>query len=381
MKKLDKGLFPILVTVTLMGFGMSFVTPLIPLIIKGTGSSLSTIGQIGATYFLFFTIVTPFWGKKVDKIGSKKVMLIGLTAYAVSVLFIPFIKTAFAFYIIRAIQGMSTASIFVGTESAINILSSPENRGKNMGYYALVFGLGFAGGPAVGATLFAISRYLPFYLCSASFFFATFLFLFSFKDTKIEIKSHVYRYKDFFYILRIPLASVMCYAFVEVCIGVFLAIYLDSINIRGTYLGLVFTAFALGAMLSPVPSGRIADAFGKLPTIYTLAFLLALVIFSFNFFQSFLLILLLIAGVGFIAGGLYPVALSIIADIIPKDKMGAANSTFAFSYGIGSIIGPLVTGKFIDYYGIKYLFYPMTAVTLIFLLIAVADASKKLLKH
>jgi len=378
--KLDKGLFPILLTVTLMGFGMSFVTPLIPLIIKGTGSSLSTIGQIGATYFLFFTIVTPFWGKKVDKIGSKKVMLIGLTAYAVSVLFIPYIKTAFAFYIIRALQGMSTASLFVATESAINILSSPENRGKNMGYYALVFGLGFAGGPAVGATLFAINRYLPFYLCSASFFLATFLFLFTFKDTKIEIKSPVYRYKDFFNILRIPLASVMCYAFIEVCIGVFLALYLDSINIRGTYLGLVFTAFALGAMLSPVPCGRVADVFGKLPTIYTFAFLLTLVIFSFNFFQSFLLIILLISGVGFIAGGLYPVALSIIADLIPKDKIGAANSTFAFSYGIGSIIGPLVTGKFIDYYGIKYLFYPMTAVTLIFLLISVADASNKLLK-
>ena len=160
--KLDKGLLPILFTVLLMGIGMSFITPLIPLIIKGTGSSLTSIGQIGSTYFLFFTITTHFWGKQVDKIGCKKVMLIGILAYSVSVIFIPYVKTAIAFYIIRAIQGISTSSLFVGTESAINILSAPENRAKNAGYYALAFGVGFAGGPAIGATLYAINNSFPF---------------------------------------------------------------------------------------------------------------------------------------------------------------------------------------------------------------------------
>jgi len=377
--KLDNGLLPILLSVTLMGFGMSFVMPLIPLIIKRTGTSLTTIGQIGATYFLFFTLITPFWGKKVDKIGAKKVMILGLFAYAISIIFIPYIKTTLFFYILRALQGMSTASLFVATESAINILSSPENRAKNMSYYALLFGLGFSIGPAIGATIYAINKYLPFFLCSASFFIAAFLLLLTFKDIKIEEdENRIFRYKDFLYILKIPIASAMCYAFVEVCIGVFLAIYLDSISITGTHLGLVFTAFAVGAVVSPLPAGRIADRFGKFPTIYTFAFLLAIVIFSFNLSKSFILILLLISCVGLIAGGLYPVALSLIADLIPKDKIGAANSTFSFSYGIGSIVGPLVTGKFIDYYGIKYLFYPMTVITLVFLFISILDAFSKL---
>ena len=375
--KLDKGLFPILITVTLMGFGMSFVTPIIPLIIKDAGSSLTSIGQIGATYFLFFTLITPFWGKKVDKIGAKKVMITGILAYGISVIFIPYIKTALAFYIIRAIQGLSTASLFVATEAAINILSLPENRAKNTGYYALVFGLGFAGGPAAGATLFAMNRYLPFYLCSAIFILAALLLLFTFKDTEIEIESKKYGYREFINILKIPIAAAMCYAFIEVCIGVFLALYLDSMAIRGAYLGVVFTAFAIGAIIAPIPCGKIADRFGKFPSIYVFAFLLTVIIFSFNFYISFKAIILLISGVGFIAGGLYPVALSIIADLIPKDRIGAANSIFSFSYGFGSIIGPLVTGRFIDFYGIKYLFYPMTIISLIFLIISISDALKK----
>lgn len=376
--KLDKGLLPILLTVLLMGFGMSFVTPLIPLIIKGTGSSLTSIGQIGATYFLFFTIVTPFWGKKVDKIGCKKVMLIGILAYGISVIFIPYENTALAFYIIRAVQGVSTSSLFVATESAINILSSPENRAKNASYYAMAFGVGFAGGPAIGATLYAINNHFPFFLCSATFIIAAFILLITFKDAKIEIKSSSYRYKDFLSILKIPIAAAMCYAFVEVCIGVFLSLYLDSIKITGTYLGIVFTVFALGAMLSPVPCGRVADSFGKLPTLYVFSFLLTLIILLFNFFNSLISILILISGVGFVAGGLYPIALSVIADLIPKDKIGAANSTFSFSYGLGSIIGPLITGRFIDYYGIKYLFYPMSIVAFIFLCISIFDAFSRL---
>ncbi len=375
--KLDKGLLPILLTVLLMGIGMSFITPLIPLIIKGTGSSLTSIGQIGSTYFLFFTLTTPFWGKRVDKIGCKKVMLIGILAYSISVIFIPYAKTVIVFYIIRAIQGVSTSSLFVGTESAINILSSPENRAKNAGYYAMAFGVGFAGGPAIGATLYAINNSFPFFMCSATFIIAAFLLLMFFKDSSIEGASTSYRYKDFLAVLKIPIAAAMCYAFVEVCIGVFLSLYLDSVNIRGTYLGLVFTVFALGAMLSPIPCGRIADSFGKLKTLYVFSFLLASIILLFNFFNTLISILILISCVGFIAGGLYPVALSIIADLIPKDKIGAANSTFSFSYGLGSIIGPLITGRFIDYYGIKYLFYPMSIVAFIFFIISIFDALKK----
>ena len=375
--KLDKGLLPILLTVLLMGFGMSFVTPLIPLIIKNTGSSLTSIGQIGATYFLFFTILTPFCGKKVDKIGSKKIMFIGLLSYAVSIMFVPYVKTVNAFYIIRALHGISTASLFVATESAINILSSPENRAKNTSYYALVFGLGFAGGPAIGATLYSINIYLPFFLCSTSFILAALINLLYFKDTKIEVQSKIYSFKDFLNALKIPIAAAMCYAFVEVCIGVFLSLYLDSMNIKGTYLGIVFTVFAIGAMVSPIPSGRFADRFGKFPTIYIFSFLLAVTIFLFNVLNGFVSIILLISGVGFIAGGLYPVALALIADLIPKNKIGAANSAFSFSYGLGSIIGPLVTGRFIDYYGIKYLFYPMSFVAFIFFIISVFDALKK----
>jgi DHA2 family multidrug resistance protein-like MFS transporter len=92
---LDKGLLPILLTVLLLAFGMSFVAPLIPLVIRDVGGSPATIGQIASIYFLSFTLFTPFLGRLVDRVGSKKIIITGLSVYALAVLLMAFSPSPF----------------------------------------------------------------------------------------------------------------------------------------------------------------------------------------------------------------------------------------------------------------------------------------------
>jgi MFS family permease len=73
--------------------------------------------------------------------------------------------------------------------------------------------------------------------------------------------------------------------------------------------------------------------------------------------------------VGIVAGALYPVALAYIGDLVTPDKMGTANASFSFFYGLGSIAGPLITGWVVEIFSIKYLFYPMTVSTLFLMLL------------
>ena len=117
----DTGLLPILFTVLLLAFGMSFVAPLIPLIIRDTGSSAAIIGQIASVYFLSFTLFTPVIGRFVDRLGSKKIILAGLLTYALCVFAMIFANSAWYFYLIRVFQGIGTACLFAPTESAINV--------------------------------------------------------------------------------------------------------------------------------------------------------------------------------------------------------------------------------------------------------------------
>jgi MFS family permease len=371
---LDTGLLPILFTVLLLAFGMSFVAPLIPLIIRDTGASAATIGQIASVYFLSFTLFTPLMGKMVDKAGSKKIILSGLLIYALCVFAMIFANSAWYFYLIRIFQGVGTACLFAPTESAINVLSTPERRSSNMGLYGVVFAVGFALGPGVGTYLFAYNHAVPFIFGTAFSLAGLLVMLRYYIDVPIPIKTTDIRLREFLNILRVPLLAGLCYAVVEASIGSFLSLYLDNLGFKGASLGMAFTVFAVGGIVSPFPAGKAADRFGKLPSLYVLGAILAATTFSFTITANYYIILFLCFSVGVVAGGLYPIALALIGDLIPPQQMGTANSTFSFLYGVGSVAGPVCTGWVARLCGMNYLFYPMTAASLIFVIITIMEA-------
>jgi MFS family permease len=377
MTTLDRGLFPILLTVFLLAFGMSFVAPLIPLVIRNAGASAATIGQIAAIYFFSFTVFTPLMGKVVDKVGSKKIIVAGLVMYAMSVLSMVYASAGWHFYGIRIFQGLGTACLFAPTESAINVLSSPERRSSNMGLYGVVFAVGFAVGPGIGTYLFALDPRVPFLFGAALCLLSCAVMIIGYQDVPIPMRTADLRVFKLFTLLRVPLLAGLCYAVVEASIGSFLSLYLDHLNFKGASLGIAFTFFAVGGIVSPVPAGRAADRFGKLPSLYVLGIILAATTFAFTATSDYYIIVFLCFAVGFVAGGLYPVALALIGDLIPPQQMGMANSTFSFLYGVGSIAGPALTGWTIKFFGMKYLFYPMTAAALVFVVIALAAARNR----
>jgi MFS family permease len=371
---LDTGLLPILFTVLLLAFGMSFVAPLIPLIIRDTGATAATIGQIASVYFLSFTLFTPLMGRFVDKLGSKKVILSGLLMYALCVFAMIYANSAWYFYLIRIFQGVGTACLFAPTESAINVLSKPERRSSNMGLYGVVFSAGFALGPGVGTYLFDWHHALPFVFGTLFSLAGFMVMLVYYADVPIPVKTTDIRLREFLSILRVPLLAGLCYAVVEASIGSFLSLYLDNLGFKGASLGMAFTFFAVGGIVSPFPAGKAADRFGKIPSLYALGAVLAATTFSFTITANYYIILLLCFSVGVVAGGLYPIALALIGDLIPPQQMGTANSTFSFLYGVGSITGPAFTGWVARLFGMKCLFYPMTIASLVFVLFTVMDA-------
>jgi DHA1 family multidrug resistance protein-like MFS transporter len=367
---MDKGLLPILLTVFLLAFGMSFVAPLIPLLLKELGASAATIGQIATTYFLSFTVTTFFLGRWIEQVGSKKMIILGLFIFGLAIFVMPYMPAPRFFYLIRIFQGVGP------TETAINILSSPSKRASNMGLYGVVFAVGFAAGPGIGAWLYSIAITAPFIFAAVSCFSAILVLLVGFEETPVPVKKTEGDTLRLLTVLKIPLTAAACYAVVEVAIGAFLSLYLDELGIRGGALGIVFTFFAVGGALSPYPAGKIADAWGKQPVLKVSGLLLVAVTIAFNFFQNYWALCSMAFGVGVVAGALYPVALALIGEIIPPEKMGTANASFSFAYGAGCIVGPLVTGWVLELFSIQYLFYPMTASAILFVVVAFLDKPK-----
>ncbi len=373
---MKRGLFAIFLTVFFLAFGMSFVSPVLPLLLKKIGASAAAIGQIQTLYFLSFTLATIFLGRLIDKIGSKTLILCGLVIFGLAFLVMPFLTVLPLFYLVRIIQGIGTALLFAPTEAAINIISPPDKRATNMGIYGVVFAVGFAIGPIIGTSLYAVNFTMPFVFGSICCLAAILVLVFGYEDVAVPVKKSQWRFSRLIGLLIIPLAAAACYAVVEVSIGTFMSLYLADLGVWSKELGIVFTVFAIGGAVSPFPAGKLADKLGKLAVLKGCAFLLLLTTFSFNFFSNYLAICFLTFMVGLVAGALYPIALSHIADIVTPDKMGVANASFSFFYGLGCIAGPLMTGWAIELFSIKSLFYPMTFSTLCLVIIMVFCTSK-----
>jgi len=366
---MNKELTSIFLTVFLLAFGMSFAAPLVPLLLKSIGSSTAEIGQIQTTYFVFFTLFTLLLGTWIDRAGSKKMILAGLLLFGLSLFVMPFASCPFYFYLIRSVQGIGSALLFAPTESAINIVSPPEKRATNMGIYGLVFGCGFALGPVLGTTLYSVSTGAPFMIAGCFCFAACIILYAFFHEHPVPVKKTDWHFISLVIRLKVPLTAAACYAVVEITIASFFSLYLDSLGIAGSSLGFVFTLFAVGGIVSPFPSGYIADRLGKAQVLKACGVLLVVTVLAFNFYKTYTAICVLIFCVGLVAGALYPVSLSLIGELVPPQTMGSANASFSFFYGLGSIAGPLLTGWILEATSIAYLFYPITAAAVLFMLV------------
>lgn len=363
---MTRELTALLLTVFLLAAGMSFASPLIPLLMSGCGATSADIGQIQTAYFLAFTVATALLGRLIERAGSKRMILTGLALFGASLAVMPFAASPFWFYAIRLVQGVGTALLFAPTEAAINAVSPPERRSANMGLYGLVFGIGFAAGPVIGASLWAVDRGLPFFAAAASCAAAGMVLQALYHERPIPLSRTQYDFFRLVRALRIPLTAAACYAVVEISLASFLSLYLDRLGHTGTSLGIVFTLFAVGGVLSPYPAGKLADRLGKLAVLRVCGVLLVCTTVAFIFLRTYPAICLLSCCVGMVAGALYPVSLALIGDLVPPEKFGTANASFSFFYGLGSIAGPLATGWVLELAGIMSLFYPLAAAALAF---------------
>lgn len=123
------------------------------------GTSLSTQSffytMILAVPTLFMLFGAPFWGKISDRIGRRKVLIVGLLGIAASFIFSSLgilIGSLFLLFFSRALAGFMDGTEPVAQATIID-LSSPEEKIRNMGYATFAGTIGFIIGPVMGGFL------------------------------------------------------------------------------------------------------------------------------------------------------------------------------------------------------------------------------------
>lgn len=141
----------ILAAVFVQGVGASAVLPLLPLYLRGHGTSEAAVGAVMGSFFVAGLLTQYLAGHLTDRTGHRPVIVGGLLLYAVASLGFLLDVGAGGYTALRATQGVGAGAVQVASLALVGLIVPLERRGRA---FSAVFGAQLAGmgiGPLAGS--------------------------------------------------------------------------------------------------------------------------------------------------------------------------------------------------------------------------------------
>jgi DHA1 family multidrug resistance protein-like MFS transporter len=148
--------------VVTMGYGL--VVPIFPFYIEELGGSGGELGMLVALSALTELLFGPLWGNLSDRIGRRRVLMVGVFGYGVSLLLMGLASRLWMLFAARALSGLLTAATMPSAMAYIGDATAEEERGGGIGWLGSAAGLGMILGPGVGGWLGQGSLSRPFFV-------------------------------------------------------------------------------------------------------------------------------------------------------------------------------------------------------------------------
>lgn len=317
------------------------------------GFSTTLIGAMMSAFYIGLLVGARLCGDLINRTGHIRAFTAFAALSAVVVLLHPFIVSAPAWILLRAVLGFASAGLFMCTESWINDRVTPETRGSVLSLHATVVFLGFGGGQLMlnagdpaGPELFMIAAMLftlgaiPVALTRTSHPEAR-------ETVPINLRT-LYR------IAPSGILAIVAAGLIGSSIFGVGPVFGQALGLDTTQISLLMAALVASGLVLQMPIGWLSDRFdrrGVIAAVTLAAGLLASALTGFvrmtagNGFDwehhGFSLLAL-----AFLFGGtvatLYPLGIAYVNDYLEPEQRVHAAGGLVFAYGLGAVTGPLV---------------------------------------
>ncbi|KAF9306780.1 hypothetical protein BGZ74_003337 [Mortierella antarctica] len=371
------------------------IIPIMPSILEHMGGDSTKTGVLVAVYAAGIMSSSPIFGVLSDKMSSRrKPMIIGLTGLLIATIIFMFAQVYWLLIVARFFQGVSGGAVWTLGLALMTDSFGADEMGVQMGKALIGHTMGMLGGPPIGGLLHdAFGPKAPFYFCLA--FAALVIVMLSLlievrgdemqeirkyevelraRDLAngIEIKEVVHT--SLWKLVTTPrmIAAVTVTtleAFDLSSLEPTLPYYLkDRFNLTEGQIGLVFIAFTLPTIVSPL-AGWVSDRYGAkilccCAVISAGCFMLVLSIEN----KPLWGIVLTLVGIGLSTSSFIAPILGEISAVVRRtgDKAAYARAfaIFNIAFSFGMLIGPIIAGYI--YHGLGFKWNCITTACILF---------------
>lgn len=343
-------LFAIIISIGICGMCQGLIIPLLALLLERRGVSALFNGVSTTALFFGVIIASPFIEHLVRRYGAKNIILASTGVSVLMTSAFAFWDNIYAWLLFRLVLGVALAGLFVSTEIWLNRILTDDNRGRVFAFYGLSIAFGMLIGPQ-GLQLLNLSEQLPF-LCSALLFLIPMAITWRVSDSGSELdpvvkgeEGGLKRWLRIFLIAPFAMCASLVYGYLDSALNGDFPIYGARIGLSDASISWSLTIFVLGSIVFQFPLGYLSDKRGRRPalilaTVIGMLGFVVLPLVSHNIW--WMMAALFIAGGAL--GSFYSLGLASLGDVISRQDIATANVLYTMVYGIGSLLGPSVTG-------------------------------------
>ncbi len=371
------------IAAVLLSFGILFVAnglfnTLLGIRTRIEGFSTEVTGVIMSGYFAGLLLSAFFSTHVISRVGHIRAFAVFASIISASALFHIMFINPFFWGLIRLISGFCIGAIIIIIESWLNELAENEVRGQVFSFYMITTYAASGTGQLI-LPLADPSGFFLFTIISILFSFALIPVLMTTTRAPEQMPPARMNVVELYRTSPLALVGTFMAAITNSTFYSMAPIFTHDIGFSLQQTAYFMSAAVLGGLILQLPVGKLSDKFDRrwvLTVISLMVSLVSAIIYLVSGKNS-QVIILMAAAYGSLAFLVYSISAAHANDFTPKDKMVQTASSLLVTYGLGAIIGPILSSIIMGRFGTDKLFLWLSFLSVILSAYAVYRSSKR----